>query len=299
MIRMKKNNKSDYSGLITSLDMKQFSGKSTYAVFYILIIIISLICIIPFIWAFLSGLKTVEEFYAVPATIVPHEYHFENITELFTAYKIQNYIFNSIVLILGTLVVEIATSTIGGYVISRLKPKGVKTFYALILWTMMMPNTLSMVPLFMTFIDFPILHLNMMNTYWPMWIMAGANCFHIMMFKDFFDKIPASYIEAAKIDGAGRLKIFFKLILPLSKPILATVSVFVISACWNSFMWPLILLQDKSKYPVALALYKIKGDLQAPKSLMFSFMMIVPMVIVYFISQKYVVRNSVNEGEKG
>ena len=297
--KRKKETVSNYSGLITTLDLKKPSGKVLSIIFSTLLIIISIGSLLPFVWAIFSGLKTPEDFYSVPATFFPKKYVWENITELFTVYEIHKYALNSIILIFGTLIVELATATLGGYVLSRLKPVGSNLFLKLILWTIMMPATLSMVPLFMTFIDFPVLHVNMMNTYFPMWIMAGANCFHIIMFKDFFDKIPLSYVEAAKIDGAGKLKIFFKIILPLSKPIIATISVFVITASWNSFMWPLLMLQEKEMYPVALALYKIQGELQAPKALMFSIIAVVPMIIVYFIAQKYVVTNSVNEGDKG
>ena len=298
-MKKRKNDGAGYSGLITPLDMKKPSGKIVTGLISVVMVLICVICILPFLWAFLTGLKSVDEFYAVPATFIPSEFHWENVTELFTVYEVHKYVLNSIILILGSLLVELATATLGGFVLSRLKPRGSKLLFTLILWTMMMPNTLSMVPLFMTFIDFPIFHFNMMGTYFPMWIMAGANCYHILMFKDFFDKIPASYVEAAKIDGAGRVKIFFKIILPLSKPIIATISVFVITANWNSFMWPLLLLNDKETYPVALALYKLGGSLDAPKLLMFSFLMVVPMIFVYFISQRFIVRNSVNEGEKG
>ena len=82
--------------------------------------------------------------------------------------------FNSVILIIGSLIVELSTATMGGYVLSILKPKGSKLLFTLILWTMMMPNTLSMVPLFMTFIDMPIFHFNLMGTYFPMWIIAGS-----------------------------------------------------------------------------------------------------------------------------
>lgn len=289
----------NYSGLITSLDMKHSSGKIAYGLVVALMLIISIVSVVPFLWAFLSGLKTTEEFYSVPATIIPKEFCWENITELFTVHKIHKYALNSVVMILGSLIVELSTATLGGYVLSRLKPKGSKMVFALILWTMMMPDTLSMVPLFMLFIDFPVFHINMMGTYFPMWIMAGANCFHVMMFKDFFDKIPQSYIEAARVDGAGRLSIFFKIILPLSKPILATVSVFVITANWNAFMWPLLMLTEKETYPVSLALYKIQNSLEAPKALMFSVLMVIPMIIIYFTSQYFINKNSISEGEKG
>lgn len=288
-----------YSGLITSLDTNGKKGKIIYAVCCTLLCIISLICILPFLWAFLTGLKSLEEFFAVPATFFPKKFELANITELFTEYKIYKYAVNSLIVIVGALIVEISTATLAGFVISRIKPIGSKLLFTLILWTMMMPGTLSMIPLFMTFIDFPIIHANLMGTYFPMWIIAGASCFHIMMFKDFFDKIPISYIEAAKIDGAGNLKIFFRIILPLSKPIIATVAVFVITANWNDFMWPLLMLNNKETYTISLALYKLNAGLQAPKALMFSILVTVPMFVVYFISQRFIVTNNVTVGDKG
>lgn len=294
-----KKNADNFVGLISALDTKTKKGKTVYFCLCAAMIIISLISMVPFLWTFLSGLKTVEEFFAVPATIIPKKYVFENIAELFTVYKIYKYALNSLIVILGALAVEISTASISGYVISRIKPVGSKILFTLILWTMMMPGTVSMVPLFMTFIDFPIGHINMMDTYFPMWIIAGASCFHMLMFKDFFDGIPISFVEAAKMDGASKLQIFFKVILPLSKPILATISVFVITTNWNDFMWPYLMLKDKSRYTVSLALYLLQGNMQAPKALMFSIIVMIPMVIVYLISQKYVVSNSVSEGEKG
>lgn len=289
----------NYAGLISTLDTKSVKGKIYYIICCIILIIICFIGLIPFLWAALSGLKTVEEFYAVPPTIIPKTVVLKNITELFTVYKVQRYAFNSIKVILGALTVELLTSSMAGYVISRIKPVGSKILFTLILWTMMMPTTISMIPLFMTFINFPLIHINMMDTYLPMWIMSGASCFNMLMFKEFFDGIPISYIESAKIDGAGRLQIFFKIILPLSKPILATVAVFVITANWNDFMWPYLMIKNKSLYTVALALMQIRGDLQAPEALMFSVIVMIPMLVVYFVSQRFIISNSLAEGEKG
>ena len=202
-------------------------------------------------------------------------------------------------MIIGSLIVEITFAATAGFVISKIKPVGAKLIFTLILWTMMMPTTLAMVPLFMTFIDLPVLHLNLMNTYFPMWLMAGANCFHIMMFKDFFDAIPTSYIEAARIDGAGYLQIFYRIVLPLSKPIIATLSVFVIIENWNSFLWPYLLLKDKDIMTISLAAYKFRDKMAEPQALMMALVFIVPMIIVYMISQRFVVGNDNAAGDKG
>lgn len=297
---MKKNKiKEENSLLISKLDMKTPGGKFAYAMILTLTLLATLLTVVPIAWAFLSGFKSVSEFNQLPPTMIPKEFHLENITELFTKYEIHKYILNSVIVIAGSLIVEVTFCLTSGYVLSKIRPVGGKVLFTLILWTMMMPGTLSMVPLFTTFIDFPIFHFSLMNTYFPMWIIAGANCFHIMLCKEFFDGIPKSYIEAARIDGASKLQIFYRIILPLSKPIIATLSTFVIIAQWNDFMWPLLMLKDKTKYTVGLALYLLKDGLTGPKALMFAMVVTIPLVIVYYIMQRFVTQNSVSEGEKG
>ena len=296
----KLRNSTKYTGIITDLDLKTTSGKITYGILTLILCIVTLICVVPLLWAILSGFKEVQEFYSsVSTSFFPKKFVISNLTDLFSKYHIEKYALNSVFLIVGTLVVEIVFTATGGYVLSKIKPIGGKILFTVILWTMMMPTTLSMVPLFMTFIDFPILHINFMNSYIPMWLMAGANCFHILLFKDFFDGIPTSYFEAAKIDGAGSLQIFYRIILPLSKPIVATVSIFAIKAAWDQFLWPLLLLKKDAIKPLALVLYELSDAMRAPQQLLFAVLITIPMVIVYYIGQYFIVNNSNSEGEKG
>ncbi len=282
-----------------SYDMKTGKGKLVYGIFVGLLVLIVIIALFPLIWAALTGFKNLPEYYKVPPTLFPEEWNFKNVTELFTVYKVQNYVFNTFIVVIGALVVCLCTTALGGFVLSRIKPTGSKLVFTLVLWTMMMPGTLTMVPLFLTFIDFPILNVSLMNTPFPMWIIAGASCYHLILFKDFFDSIPASYIESAQIDGASKLKIFTSIVLPLSKPILATVAVFVIIANWNDFMWPLLILKDQELWTLSLAMYNFKGQMEAPQVMMLAFLSIIPMVIIYYISQRFVATNSITEGVKG
>ena len=289
-----------YTGLITDLDLKTKSGKCMYAFLVLIAIIATLIAVLPLIFAVLSGFKDVDEYFStVSPSFFPRSFNWNNLTGLFTKYHIEKYAWNSLILVLGAVVVEIVFTATGGYVLSKIKPVGGKVLFTMILWTMMMPSTLTMVPLFMTFIDFPVIHMNFMNSYFPLWLMAGANCFHILLFKDFFDGIPTSYIEAATIDGAGKLQIFYRIILPLSKPIVATVSVFAIKFAWDQFMWPMLLLKKANIKPLALILYELRSDMQAPQLLLFSVLLTIPMIVVYYVSQRFIVNNSIADGEKG
>ena len=296
---MSKAIKKKYSGILNVAEENTKKAKIFKLFCFIILSVITCISLLPLIWTLLSAFKPLEEYYSVPATFFPKKFEWHNFTDLFSEYKIQHYIFNSVVQIIGSLIVEITFAATAGFVISKIKPVGAKLIFTLILWTMMMPTTLAMVPLFMTFINFPILHISLMNTYVPMWLMAGANCFHIMMFKDFFDGIPTSYIEAAHIDGAGHLQIFYRIILPLSKPIIATLSVFVITENWNGFLWPYLLLKDKKIITISLAAFKFRDKITEPQALMMSLILIIPMIIVYIISQKFVVDNDNAAGDKG
>lgn len=287
----------NYNGILSPSERNTLKGKTVKTICTLALVIITIFSLLPLIWSLLSGFKSEQEFYALPPTFIPKEFVWSNFTQLFTVYKLHKYVLNSVILILGTLVVELVSSATGGYVLSKLNPIGGRLIYKLILWTMMMPGTLSLVPLFLIFLDFPLIHVNMMNTYFPMWIIAGANCFHLMLFKDFFDGIPKSYLEAAWIDGAGKLQTFYRIILPLSKPIIATVAVFTIMASWNNFLMPYLIIKDKALQPLALAVYKFQAT--QPQKLLMSIVMIVPIVFVYFISQRFIVNNSNSEGDKG
>ena len=167
------------------------------------------------------------------------------------------------------------------------------------LWTMMMPHTLTMVPMFMTWTDFPIIHINYQNTWIPLWTGSMASIFNILLFKNFFDGIPKSYIEAAKIDGCSNIGIFAKIIVPLSVPIISTVTVFVFNGTWNNFMGPFLYLKDPNMATVALRLYNTTQGFTEPEQMLAAFVVMIPSVIVFMICSKQILGNNMNVGVKG
>ena len=299
---MSKNNSKFYNknyGIITALDFKQPKVKALYYVILAFVICICLICIVPVIWLFVSCLKDVNEFLAVPPTFWPKEIHPEKILEVWKDLEFGKYFINTGIIILGSLIGTIFLNGLAGFALSRLKPLGSSILFTLIMWKMMMPPTLNLVPLFKNFLNFTIFHFNLTDTNWPMWIISVANCMNILMFKNFFDTIPSSYVEAARIDGASDISIFTKIILPLSRPIIAVIALRVAIANWDMFLWPYLILKTPDKYTVSVMLYYMKSTFAMDKQVMAAFFSIIPPMIIFILFQKQIVHNDNSAGVKG
>jgi multiple sugar transport system permease protein len=126
--------------------------------------------------------------------------------------------------------------------------------YGAVLITMFVPIVVLLVPLYVTILDLPLVHTNLVNTYWGAFLPAGASAFNVALMKRFFDGLPREVIEAARVDGAGDFRLFWNIVLPMSKPVLGVVSVFAVLAAWKDFLWPLIVLPDPSKQPLSVRL---------------------------------------------
>lgn len=288
------------TGLITSLDFKMRRVRIGYCIMFAILLIIALIFLFPAVWIILSSFKDVKEFLSTPPTLFPHSFHPEKLVEVWKKMNISRSYLNTMIVACGDMAFSIIVNGLAGYVISRLKPKGSSLFFILVLWSMMLPSSVSLVPLFMTFQDFPIFHFSMMNTYLPMWICKGANAFNVLLFKSFFDSISISYIEAARIDGCSDLGIFRKIILPLSIPVVTTVAIFTFNGSWAEFLWPYLVLKDKSLYTVPVQIYRMKsaGFLMDQYVIVLLFAML-PSLIMFLLFQKQIMHGVSLGGIKG
>lgn len=296
---MNKRMESKREGIITSSDYKRPSVKVAYGLLVLFLIICSMIALLPILWAFLSGFKELSEYYSANPSLLPDKIECRKLVDIAGELKLGRSFINSMIMFAGCWVGEIIVGGIAGYTISRLKPRGGKLLFTLMLWTMMMPHTLTMVPMFMTWTDFPLLHINFQNTWTPLWTGSMASIFNILLFKNFFDSIPNSYIEAAKIDGCSNIGIFARIVVPLSKPIISTVTVFVFNSTWNNFMGPFLYLKDPTMAPVALRLYNLRADWTEPEQMLASFVVLVPSIIVFMLCSKQIMGNNMNVGVKG
>ena len=209
----------------------------------------------PLYWLMKASFSTPTEALAHPTSLWPSQTVWHNISDAWTQLELGRYFKNTIVLAFGSWFTQILVAATGGYCLSVLQPKYGKVLYSMIVATLFIPTVVILVPLFATVIRLPIVHWSLGQSYWAIWLPAGANAFNLVLMKRFFDNLPREIFEAARVDGAGPFLLFWKIVLPMSKPILGVVSVFAFIASWKDFLWPFLILgQTPESQPLSVRL---------------------------------------------
>lgn len=287
------------NGLFNYMDLRVTKNKIIYFMMYGFLILMALICILPVLWVSLSGFKTVEEMYSVPPTLFPSSFDFSIIPRVWKRVKFGSAFLYSAIIMVGCVVMDITFNGLAGFVLSKVKPKGSAFLDTVIFWIMMMPS-MGLVTGYMNMLNFTPLHLNLTGTYWPMWLGAAINVFHIFLFRNMFNSIPNAYYEAAKIDGCSDIRAFFKVFLPLGKPTFMVVIISTLMGAWGNYMGPLLYLNGTKMIPVALKLFKL-GDLGLLKNeefMVLTIAILVP-VILFAIFSRQIMGGADSSGEKG
>ena len=175
--------------------------------------------------------------------------------------NIDQYFFNTIVLTAGQWLFALLIATTGAYTLSVLRPKYAAVLNGAVLATLFVPSVVLLVPLYLTVVR-PIIGESLLNTYWAVWLPTAANAFNILLVKRFFDSLPHEIFEAARTDGAGPVRLFWSIVLPMSKPILGVVSVFAIIAALKDFLWPMLVLTDPAVQPLSVRLPVIQQSIE-------------------------------------
>ena len=287
-------------GALTNADVKQRKYKILYAFIFLFIMVCCIVSFFPVVWVLLSGFKDVKEMYSVPATLFPKHIDISKLGRVWTEMKFYKYYANTFIMAGGSVVFDLIVSGLAGYVLSRLKPKGTKLMLTLIFWIMLMPGTMRTVPLYMEFKSMPLLGINLLETFWPIWLMAGANAFNIILFKNFFDGISESLVEAAWIDGCSDIMLFFKIIIPLSVPVFVTVATLGFNTQLGQFFWPYLLISEKEKTVLGVQLFKMKTSTYTMDYQMLALIFAVaPQIIIFALFQKHIVGGVNVGGVKG
>lgn len=291
---MAKKNHEGGTGVILTTEARAW--KLRIAKFFMTVVCLFLVAIIllPIAWMLLSAFKETKEFLQIPPTIFPKEIKLSKLSTVWKSSSLGRAYINTIIVTLGKLLVELLFCGMAGYVLSRLKPKGGSIVQTIVFWSILLPANMAMVPLYITFVNAGLL-----NSYLPLWLMAGTHAFSTMLFKSFFDGISMTYLEAARLDGAGELKIFRKIILPLSKPIFMTVAIFGFNGSWGEFMWPYLLLSDNKLQTISIRTYTLKQLLPPDELMMVLIFVVVPPIIMFLCFQKYIMEGVNVGGIKG
>lgn len=283
--------------IFTVLDMKNPGARLLYNAMYAFIVILCAVTVLPILWTLVSATKDIDEFYRLPPTIIPQSFHPEKFIEGWKKFNFTKYYVRTALVSMGYVAFSIVGNGLAAYSLSRLKPKGAKAILTLLMWTMMFP--VSLAAQLKNIVNFPILHINLTNTYWPMWLMTMGGPYAIIWFKGYFDTISSSVIESAKLDGAGNGVIFLRFILPLAKPIILTHALTTFISAWQDYFWPMILLKDKEIQTIMPRILALQGSLAVDDQMVMLTLVMVPPMIFSVVMQKYLIGNNNEGGVKG
>lgn len=264
---------------------------------YAMLAFCSLLFIAPLFWALTTALKDPTELYQFPPKWLPSVWKFGNFAEAWTVQPFNVFLKNTVIVTVMATLGQLISCAVVAYGFARFEFKGRNFLFLVVLSTMMIPWEVTMIPQYMEFN-----YLGWINTLKPLIVPAWfGSAYFIFLLRQFILTIPRELDEAATIDGASKLGIFLRIIVPLMGPALILVGVFQMMSCWNDYLGPLIFLNDQSKYTLTLGLAQFKGmfgvDMQSIMAIT-SLISIVPLA-VFFFAQRYIVGGIAGTGIKG
>ena len=228
--------------LISSAQLNRARNKIIYRiVLTVVIVIFTLVFIGPLYFLFTDGLKSTQEAIAAPPTLYPHTLHPSSYTRAWGQFSLGRLLLNTLYYAFGALAFQLVFDVAAAYSLSRLRPALGNVILAMMVATLMIPAMVLIVPLYITVAHLPIVNISLIGSPAAIWLPSVANGFNIFLLKRFFDSIPAEVIEAGVVDGASPMRILRSIVIPISRPILAVVSIFSLVAVWKDFLWPLLV----------------------------------------------------------
>jgi ABC-type glycerol-3-phosphate transport system permease component len=264
---------------------------------YLLLIIVAAVFILPLYWMLSTALKGGEQMFEIPPTWIPNPIEWDNFPEVFREVPFARFILNTVFLVIVNVIGEVIAVSLIAYGFARLRFPGRSFLFLLMLSTLMIPYHVTLIPRFILFAK-----LGWVNTYLPLTIPAFTGSpFLIFLVRQYMMSIPFDLDEAAYIDGASRFDVFWRIILPLSRPALVLVVVFTFVGTWNDFLQPLIYLNDPQLFTVSLGLSFFQGARETNWNLLMagSLLATIPPLILFFIAQGQLIGGISIEGLKG
>lgn len=272
---------------------------------YLLLAALAALFLVPFLWALSGSLKKLDGFYAFPPTFFPRELHWENYTRAVTILPFPLFFLNSLAITLACVAGQLLTGSLVAYSFARLRWPGRDLFFFVLLSTLMLPPQVTVIPQFIFWSRLPGwsgLPIGV-GTFWPLILPSfmGGSAVFIFLLRQFFKTIPVELEDAARMDGAGTLAIFARVLLPLSRPVLATVGVLAFIQHWHDFLGPLIYLDSVDRYTIQLGLRMFQNMYGgfAHYLMAAAMLALLPVLALFFLAQRYFVQGIVLSGIKG
>jgi len=288
--------------LISDVQLNRPGTRIVYRVVLALVIVgFTLVFIGPMYFLFTDGLKSTQEAIATPPTLYPHHLYPGTYVQAYNRIDVGRLLWNTAYYAFGALVFQLLFDVAAAYSLSKLRPVFGNGVLFLMLATLMIPATVLVVPQYVTMASLPILHLNLIGTPEAIWLPSVANAFNIFLLKRFFDSIPADYLDAAKVDGASSTRILVKIVLPISRPIIAVVSIFGLVTVWKDFLWPLLVEYGYTPTRETLNVGIWQAQAGTPQNLIIaaSAMAAIPTIVFFLIFQRNIMAGLTAGGIRG
>ena len=264
-------------------------------VVYTLLVGVALLFFVPFFWSVSTSLKSLPESVA-GFDLIPDHPSLRAYREVWTQFNFARFAANSAFLALTLTITNVLLASIGGYAFARLRFPGREALFMLVLATLMIPDQLRLVPVFQMLTNWGLI-----GTYQGYVLVKLVLAESLFLMRQYFLTIPRDFEEAAKLDGAGYFKTYWRVMLPLATPAIAAVTILTFQGIWNELFWPLIILQDESKYTLTIGISQFVGiyNTQWPELMAASVIAILPVAVIFLVFQRYFVSGIVAAGVKG
>ena len=267
---------------------------------HLTLIPLAVLFMLPLLWMLSTSLKDNSGIFAFPPQWIPQPIRFENYVTAMTIVPFGRYFWNTTVLTFWAMFGQLLSCSVVAYSFARLRWQGRNALFIIVLTTMMLPNQVTLIPTFLIFRS-----LGWLDTYLPMIVPAffGGGPFLIFLMRQFFLTLPTELDDAARIDGCSTLGIYWRIILPLSAPVLIAAGIFSFESHWNDFFRPLIYIQSRDNFTLSLALNAFNSEQGRGTNwnqvMAASLVVMLPVVIVFFVAQRYFIQGVVFSGVKG
>jgi multiple sugar transport system permease protein/alpha-1,4-digalacturonate transport system permease protein len=272
-----------------------YERKGRNLVIWVLLVVGAGVMVFPLYWMFATAIRPRKELFSGEFNLFPSELVWSNFSEAWGKLPFTQFYINSIVIAVIAVVITVFINLLAGYTFAKYEFPGRNILFLLLISTLMIPIQVIMVPEFLI-----VSQLGWVNTYAGVIAPRAAEAFGIFMVRQFMVSIPDDLLEAARLDGAGEFKIFWSVVLPLSWPVVAVLTIFTFMWRWNDFAWPLVVLQERSVYTVPLGLNLMKGQFFTDWTgiMSMSLVSIVPMLVVFIFFQRYFIQGIASTGMK-
>jgi multiple sugar transport system permease protein/alpha-1,4-digalacturonate transport system permease protein len=255
----------------------------------------AVVMVFPIYWMFATAVRPHPEIFEAIARLLPSSISWNNFRAVLTHYPALTWVSNSVIIAIAAVVLTVFINLLCGYTFAKFRFPGRNVLFFAILGALMVPIQVILVPEFLI-----VSWLGLLNTHLGVILPRAAEAFGIFMVRQFMVSIPDELIEAARLDGAGEFAIFFRIVLPLSKPIIAVLVIFTFMWRWNDFAWPLVALTDQDMFTVPLGLNLLRGEVNPDwgNVMALALMSLLPMLVIFLAFQRYLVQGIASTGLK-